>query len=164
MRNSPIAIGAALILGVTACVKRVPEPVSLRQGAPHISWIIMSGDRDNPDRDFVCQSDPRNDCVVPVSRPDVQVFSDVHFYYHGAATETRYTGSIRIGFFQGTVESQEIRPNITVNENEEISNQSVTSIVTSQPGTYAMTFALIATSTQTGQTQNLLDEVAVTVK
>ena len=60
----------------------------------------MSGDRENPDRDFVCQSDSPVRCVVPVSRPDEQVFSDVHVYYHGAETDIKYVGAIRIGFFR----------------------------------------------------------------
>src|SRR5258705_12210054 len=86
----------------STCGMRIPEPGGIPPGTPHISWIIMSGDGDNPDRDFVCQSDPRSDCVLPVSRPDGQIFSDVHFYYHAAGAETKYTGSIGIGFFRGS--------------------------------------------------------------
>jgi hypothetical protein len=93
---SMIVATIAAVLNST-CAKRAPEPAGVVRGTPHISWIIMSGDRDNPDQEFVCQSDPRNDCVLPVSRPDTQVFSDVHFYYHGAGAETKYTGSIDIG-------------------------------------------------------------------
>ena len=81
------------------CATHVPEPAVSIPGTPHVSWIIMSGDRDNPDREFVCQSEPRTECVVPVSRPDARVFSDVHIYYHGAGAETKYTGSIQVGFF-----------------------------------------------------------------
>jgi len=93
MRQLPLIVATAAVVLTSACAKRVPEPVGVAPGTPHISWIIMSGDRDNPDQEFVCQSDPRNDCVVPVSRPDAQVFADVHFYYHGAGAETKYTSA-----------------------------------------------------------------------
>ena len=113
----------------------------------------MSGDGDNPDREFVCQSDPRNDCVVPVSSRDEQVFSEVHIYYHGAGGETKYTGSIDIGFFQGSTASRRLQANTTVEKAESIRNHSVTGIVTATPGSYAITFTLVATATDTGKSQ-----------
>ena len=156
-----VALTSALIGG---CAKHIPEP-SVPPGTPYISWVIMSGDRDTPDRDFVCQSDPRNDCVVPASRPDAQVFSDVHFYYHGAGSQTRYEGSIDIGFLQGTKEAHTARTNVTVEKNESIQNQSVVGIVTSTPGTYAITFVLAATvADTTRKTQPIRDPVQIVVK
>ena len=56
-------------------------------GTPHVSWVIMYGDVETPDREFACQSEPRTECIVPASRPDNKVFSDVHIYYHGAGDE-----------------------------------------------------------------------------
>ena len=53
--------------------------------AHHMSWVIMHGDRNNPDVEFACQSTDPTDCVVPASRPDAVVFSDTHVYYHGAS-------------------------------------------------------------------------------
>src|SRR5262245_13660501 len=78
-----------------------PKPAAAAQGTPSVTWVVMSGDRENPDRDFVCQSNSPGDCVVPVSRPDEQIFSDVHLYYHGADTDIKYVGAIRIGLFRG---------------------------------------------------------------
>ena len=164
MRQLPLIVATAAVVLTSACAKRVPEPVGVAPGTPHISWIIMSGDRDNPDQEFVCQSDPRNDCVVPVSRPDAQVFADVHFYYHGAGAETKYTGSIDIGFFQGSPASHRIQANTTVKKTESIMNQSVTSIVTATPGSYAVMFALAATVTDTGKSQPIREEVPVVVR
>jgi hypothetical protein len=158
-----VSIAAAVL--TSTCAKRVPEPVGVAPGTPHVSWVIMSGDRDNPDQDFVCQSDPRNDCVVPVSRPDAQVFSDVHVYYHGAGAETKYAGSMQIGFFRGAAESsRNIQTNITVQRTESITNQSVTGIVTDTPGNYALAFSLVATSTDTGRSQPIRQQVPVVVK
>ncbi len=159
-------IVAAVAAGFSsACARRVPEPSGLAPGTPHVSWIIMRGDRDNPDRDFVCQSDRRNDCVVPASRPNAPVFSDVHFYYHAAGVETKYTGSIQIGFFQGSAdETHTLQVNTTVPKTASVVNHSITDDVTVTPGSYAITFALVATVTDTGKTQPIREQVPVVVK
>ena len=133
MRKQRLIVLVITSVFAAACGKRIPEPTGIAPGTPHVTWIIMSGDRDNPDQDFVCQSNPRNECVIPASRPDAQVFSHVHFYYHGAGAETRYTGSIDIGFFQGAAESHRIQANMIVKKTESIMNQSVSSIVTATP-------------------------------
>lgn len=165
MRKRSICVLACCGVVVSAgCARRVPEPSGVAPGVPHISWVIMSGDRDNPDQDFVCQSDPRNDCVVPASRPDAQVFSDVHFYFHGAGPDTKYTGTIQVGFFRDANDSHAVQTNITVKKNESITNQSVTNIVTATPGTYVMKIELTATSAQTGQSQPIREEVPIVVR
>jgi hypothetical protein len=153
MRKHSMIVATIAAVFTSTCAKRVPEPAGVRPGTPHISWIIMSGDGDNPDQEFVCQSDPRNDCVVTGSRPDAPVFSDAHVYYHGAGVETKYMGSINIGFFQGSSEAHEFKTNIAVRKNESITNQSVAGIVTSTPGAYALSFALVATLTDPGVSQ-----------
>lgn len=156
-----IAVTAALL--ASACARHIPEPPSLAPGTPYVSWVIMSGDRDNPDREFVCQSDPRNDCVIPVSRPDDQVFADVHIYYHGTGAEAKYTGTIDIGFFQGSSASHAIQANTTVKKNESIMSHSVAGIVTATPGRYAVAFSLVATLTDTGKSQPVQHQVPVVV-
>jgi hypothetical protein len=146
---------------VTGCAARTPEPVGGHTASPHIGWVIMSGDQDNPDRDFVCMSTPRNECVMPVDRSEERVLGHLHIYYHPAATETKYVGSIRIGFFD---QPHEINPNLTVKPGEKPGNQSVADFVSSKPGTYKTSFAVDATSTPTGQTQSIREEVSVTVR
>ena len=133
-------------------------------GVPHVSWIIMSGDGDNPAREFVCQSEPRTACVVPVSRPDDKVFSEVFLYYHGAGDETTYSGSVRVGFFEGAANAQPLTTSMVVKKTEAIGNQSVTHIVTSAPGTYALEFDLVATVTETKKSQPIKERVNVVVK
>jgi hypothetical protein len=161
MRRLSIIVATIAVL-TSACATRVPKPAGIAPGTPYVSWIIMSGDRDNPDQEFVCQSDPRTECVIPASRPEAQVFSDVHIYYHGTGAETKYTGSIEIGFFQGGPESHRIQPNITVRKADSIANQSVVGIVTATPGTYAVTFAIVAAVT--GNSQPIREQVPVAVK
>ena len=158
-----LAVVGACVLAViaTGCAKRIPERVGGRTDSPHVGWVIMSGDADNPDRDFVCQSNPPSECVVPVDRPESRVLGHVHFYYHAAATETNYTGSNRIGFFEGPLE---INPDITVKRGAPPGNQSVFDFVSSKPGKYTMSIAVVATSAQTGQTENIRNQVSVIVK
>jgi len=164
MRRLPVILVTAAAVLASTCGKRVPGPSGVAPGTPYVSWIIMSGDRDNPDQEFVCQSEPRTECVMPVSRPDAQVFSDVHFYYHGAGAETKYTGSIDVGFFQGSPASRQFQANTTVPKNEKIMNHSVIGIVTATPGSHPVKFALAATVAGSGASQPIQMDVPVLVK
>jgi hypothetical protein len=132
-----VTLAAVLTAG---CGARVPGPSNVAPGTPHVSWVIMSGDRDNADREFVCQSDPRTDCVMPASRPDAQAFADVHVYYHGAGAETKYHGTVAIGFLEGSSAAS-----------------------TAKPGTYAVTFTMTATVADTGKTHPIQQSLPVIV-
>lgn len=160
--SSCLCVVMVSVLGsAPGCVRRIPEPLGGHTNAPHVGWVIMSGDADNADRDFVCQSIPRNQCVLPVDRSEARVLAHVHLYYHGALTETRYTGSIRIEFFD---QPHEINPGLTVKPGDKPGNQSVSDFVSAKPGMYTMSIDVVATSTQTGETQNIREAVSVTVK
>jgi hypothetical protein len=155
-----LTLGAVL---TAACGKRVPEPPNLAPGTPHVSWVIMSGDRDNADREFVCQSEPRTDCVMPASRPNEQAFADVHVYYHGAGADTKYQGTVALGFLEGSAAVNTAPTNLVVKKDEAIANQTVTGIVTSTPGTYEVTFKLTATVSGTGNTHPIQQSLPVVV-
>lgn len=155
-----LAVLGTMLLA-TACGKRVPgPPAGAVSGMPRIGWVIMTGDRDNPDQDFVCQSEPRTDCVMPASGPGRQVFTDVHFYFHPAATDTKYTGKIQIGFVEGSA-PYELTPNMTVKRGDSLGNTSVIGIVSSKPGTHEMTIAMVA---EADSTRQIRDQVRVQVK
>jgi hypothetical protein len=156
-----IVSAVILIVGAPACARPVPERAGGPRDSPHVGWVIMSGDADNSDRDFVCQSNPRSDCVVPVDRPDARVLSHVHLYYHAASAETKYTGSVRIGFFDA---AHEVKPNLTVKPGDSPGKHSVSSFVSSKPGTYLMTVAVVATSVPSGAVQEIREQVSVTVR
>ena len=121
----------------------------------------MMGDRDNPDRDFVCYSESPGECVMPPSRPTEQVFADVHLYYHPAATETKYTGTVQIGFFSSPLE---LRPSFTVKPSTSPGNQSVVGIVSDKPGTYPLTIGVDATPTPAGPARQIREQVSVIVR
>jgi hypothetical protein len=164
MRRVFVLLIALAIAPAFGCAKRVARPAGVAPGTPYISWIVMHGDRDNPDREFSCQSDARSDCWVPVSRPDAQVFSDVHVYYHGAGAETKYAGTLQIGFFQGGEASRNVKTAVTVKKDESLTNEAVTGIVTSTPGHYTLAFAFDASVGGGRGTQPFHDQVSVEVR
>jgi len=163
MRVRLFILAAAVGLLTTTCATRVPRPANVTPGMPNVTWVLMYGDRDNPDQEFACQSAPRTDCVLPASRADAESFSDIHFYYHGAGGRTHYEGTRNIGFFQvsGSFTS---RIDVTVEKNQSLTNQSVSGIVTPMPGTYMVTLALTATLTDTGKTMPVQETIQITVK
>jgi hypothetical protein len=164
MRVRLFIVATSLSILASGCGKRVPQSAQLPPGTPHVTWVLMHGDRDNPDREFACQSDPRTDCVLPASRPDAQVFADLHIYFHRAGGETRYEGTTNIGYLQGASGSHTSRTNITVPKNESISNQSVIGIVRSAAGIYDVRFSMTATLTDSGRTVPVRQTIEVSVK
>ena len=148
------------LVAAASCGKRVPEPPGVAPGTPHVSWVLMTGDRDTPDANYVCQSDPKDDCVISAGSSDHRVFTDFHVYYHGTGADTRYRGSILVGYFD---RPHTLSANILVRKGDHITNQSFTDIVTSVPGTYEVTFDLTA-STANGVNQSIHQTFPVTVK
>jgi hypothetical protein len=158
----------AIVAGASSCSTAIPKPKPTLAvpGEPSVTWVVMSGDRENPDRDFVCQSDSQSRCVVPMSRPDEQVFSDVHVYYHGGDTDLKYVGAIRVGFFRRSTESdnEQIQTNLIVKKGEPIGNQSVVGIVTDVPGAYEIAFNLSAESIPPGSSHQIRQRLPIIVK
>lgn len=154
-----IAVGAWAV----GCGRRIPQAPNVAPGIPHVTWVLMYGDRDNADAEFACQSGPPADCAIPASRPGTQVFSDLHLYYHGAGGETRYEGTTSIGHM-GTDQPYTSQTNVTVKKNESIANNSVIGIVRSAPGSYDITISLMATLTDTRKTTPIQQTIRVTLK
>src|SRR5215470_8520387 len=163
MRPRLLSMAAALSLLSTACATHVPRPANTAPGTPNVTWVLMFGDSDNPDREFACQSGSQTDCVLPASRPNDEVFSDIHFYYHGTGSDTRYEGTRDIGYLQVTGPYTS-RIDVSVRKDESIINQSVTGIVTSKPGTYSVTLSLTATMGNAGRTVPVSEMIRITVK
>jgi hypothetical protein len=164
MPNRTLLALVLLVILVFGCAKRVPEPASVAPGTPHVTWVLMYGDRENPDAEFACQSDSTAECMIPVSQSNSQTFSDVHFYFHGAGKETKYEGTTSIGYLQGAPDTHTTRTNITVKKNESITNSSTTGIVTSTPGTYTVMLDMAATVTDTGRQQPVRESFQVRVQ
>jgi len=153
----------AMVVGLCmlGCTRPIPRTAGGPAGLARVGWVIMIGDRDNPDRDFVCYSETAADCVMPPSRPGEQVFADVHLYYHPAAAETRYDGSIQVGFFSSPLE---LKPTFTVKPDASPENQGIVGIVSDKPGTYPFTIGIAATPTPGGAARQIREQVQVTVR
>jgi len=163
MRSRLFSVAAAVSVLTTACATHVPRPANMTPGTPNVTWVLMFGDSDNPDREFACQSGAQTDCMLPASRPNDEVFSDIHFYYHGTGGDTRYEGTRDIGYLQVT--GRYTSPiDVSVGKDESIINQSVTGIVTSMPGTYSITLSLTATMANTRKTVPVREMIHITVK
>jgi hypothetical protein len=143
------------------CAERMPPRPPGAPNAAVVGWVLMTGDRENPDQEYVCQSSPRDECVMPVSRPDRRVYAHVHLYFHPHTADVRYTGSVHIGFFESPAE---VKPDVAVKARGPVGNHSVTGIVTSMPGQHPMTIAIAATPAAAGSAQQIREQVAVLVK
>ena len=145
-------------LGLVACGSHTgPVPVGERS-VPRVGWVIMQGTADNPDEEFVCQSNPRNDCTMRASTADRKVFTDVFLYFHPIGMPVRYEGDAEISFLNATHHL----PIATPVDAKNVARNSVVGIVSEKPGTYNLTFSATAT-TSAGPVQ-IADRVPVTVK
>lgn len=138
-RRAVMAVG--LLVATSACHKHVPESMTAPPGVPRVGWVIMTGDRDNPDDEFVCQSAPRTDCILPATQPDHQVFTAVHVYFHPTEADTKYTGTIEAAFVQGSAPT---KSNVTVKADATAAPTTIVGVVLSTPGQYRLTISLNA--------------------
>lgn len=157
-----LSVLAVLVTG--SCAERIPEPV-LVPSVPHVSWVIASQTREGQER-TICQSDPRTDCVLSAGLPDAPAFATVHLYLHPAKRqETKYSGTMQVGFMNGSAaEAHDTNINSTVKAGETPTNVSVTGIVTQQPGVYAVSVAVVATSAASKGEQSIRETISVKVK
>lgn len=149
--------------GGSACAERIPEPTVVPT-VPHVTWTIASEGQDERER-IVCQSDPRTDCVMAASAKDRRMLAIVHLYLHPAAVETKYVGSIQVGFLNGSSNDRhEAKVDSTVRPKDPPANVTLTGVVTQKPGVYTMAISLEATSGAGGGPQSINDKIQVTVK
>jgi hypothetical protein len=161
MRRHRLLVLSCVLLLTMSCGARVRVPAGGTGAMPRIGWVIMVGTRDDPDQDFVCQSDPRTECVMPASQPDSQAFSRAYFYFFpAAANDTKFAGTIQIGFFEGAI-PHEMTPNLTVKRTGPPGQTSVLGIVSSMRGPHELR---IAVNAQGATTQEIRDSVPVTIK
>lgn len=157
MRVRLRVVVVASVVMVSCAEHRMPKPVGAVT-APRVGWVIMQGSSDNPDEEFVCQSNPRSSCEMSASRTGRQVFSEVHLYFHPIGVNARYEGRAHIGFL-GQGHSMQLNESV---KPEGVSNHSVVGIVTDKPGEYAMDLSVDAT-TPTGPA-HLQERIPIAVK
>lgn len=160
VRNLLTLVLGGIVLG--ACGMRVPEPSPHPGDVPHISWEIEVGPSGGS-QTVICQSEERTPCVVQASTDRQRSFATVHIYYHSARTDTKYEGTIQVGFFGGPAESHELKPSITVKANSRPVSQAVTDFVTTTPGHYTIHIAVQAARAQ-GRTETIRNDIDVEVR
>jgi len=164
MRRHLTLVFAALQLLALGCATHPPKPAGIPPGVSHVAWVIMHGDGDNPDREFACQSEPRNECIVPINQPDSRAFSDVHLYYHGGGPKTTFSGTLKIGFFEGAATSTQFEVKVIAQKEGSPGRQSMIGMVASKPGTYEVSIDVVATIGDTGKSQPIRDTITVIVR
>lgn len=91
---------------------------------------------------LLCQSDPRTSCVIPVSTPTAKRLATVHLYLHPSSGDTKYSGAMRVGFFNGSETAvHESKVDVLVKATDGPYNVSVTDLVT--PVQALTTFSLL---------------------
>lgn len=157
--NLVALVGVGIVLG--GCGTRVPEPSPHPEDVPHISWEIEIGPTGH--QTVACQSESRMPCVVLASTDRQRSFATVHVYYHSARTDTKYEGTIQVGFFVGPAETHELKPSITVKANSRPVSQAVTDFVTTTPGHYTIHIAVQAARAPE-HTETIRDDIDVEVR
>ena len=159
------ALGALAfgLSGLCACAERIPEPVVIPT-TPHISWVITiesSPGNEQPG----CRSDPRTVCIFTASTAITKRFATVHLYLHPATTDTKYTGTMQVGFFSGAEsKGHERKIETFVKAGGPRHGISTTDIVTAIPGSYDVRVLLNAASASQPSLQAIQDHISVTVK
>jgi hypothetical protein len=88
----------------------------------------------------------------------------VHLYLHPSVTQTKYVGTMQVGFLNGSAEPHETRVNSTVRRGSSPVNVSVTGLLSSKRGTYPMTIMLTAETSSTQPPVDIREMLSVTVK
>lgn len=122
----------------------------------------MHGHDYNPDEEFGCQSNPRSDCAVNASSAAEKTLSEVHVYFHPARTETKYSGTVKIGFFTDSATSSGMKVDATVKPGD-VGSHSVIGLVTDKPGRYTMSIDVTATA-QSGIERQIQENVSIDVQ
>ena len=138
-----MSVSILTLLAAAGCAKRVPEP-SPDSSIPHISWSIGRGQGDKE----VCRSTEAKPCILDMSDTrQTRRLGDFHLFLHPAGTDTRYVGTMDVGFFDHEGETARVHSidRIVPRGSDPIGSSS-TGIVKAA-GTYYVDVSLTATST-----------------
>lgn len=141
MRRTHLLL-AAVVLAAAACAKHAPEPTP-HPSTPHITWSISQGYTGETER---CRSTEASSCTLDFSEvAQDRRFGVFHLFLHAAAADTKYKGTLDIGFLgqPGEREHTHLIEREIPRGNDPI-NFSTTGIVR-PPGTYYVEISLMAT-------------------
>lgn len=141
MRRTCVLL-APFVLAATACAKHAPEPTP-HPTTPHITWSISEGYTGEKE---LCRSTGASSCTLDMSRvAQDRRFGVFHLFLHAAAADTKYKGTVDIGFLGQPGERDHTHPfEREISRGNDPINFSTTGIVR-PPGTYYVDIALTAT-------------------
>ena len=98
---------APLVIAAGACAKHAPEPTP-HPSTPHITWSIAEGYSGSKD---VCRSTEAPSCTLDMSGvAQNRRFGVFRLFLHAASTDTKYKGTVDIGFLGQPGESEHTHP------------------------------------------------------
>ena len=145
---------------VSACANHVPEPKP-HPDVPHISWAISEGNNDKE----VCRSTEDTACSLNLSgQPGNRRIGIFHVFLHPASADTKYVGSVDIGFLVQS-EDQHVHAIDRVVERGSAPVGFSTTGNVKAAGTYYVTLNLTATAADgSGAAVMLTSRIRVDVK
>ena len=146
-----------------ACAAHGVTHTAPDESQPHVSWEIRTGGTTGDD-DLVCaSSEPSPTCVLTASTKETPTLTTVHLFLHAAAQPTTYKGVMRVPFIVGSDQKAGAAVSASVDPGSKPEGTTVSGLVTSKLGRYALTISLDATQPGTGKPQRIAQEIPVTV-
>ena len=140
-------VAGLLMIGVwsVGCAQHGVVHTASDESRPHISWELRAG-RVEGDEKLVCGSvSPGVACVLAASATGIQSRATVHLLFHAAQEETKYTGALQVPFFGEENRERTMSIDETVPPNSPPARHTVSGIVTTSPGKYAVTIRVETT-------------------
>ena len=133
---------ASFVVAAGACAKHAPDPTP-HPSTPHITWSIAEGYGGEKE---VCRSTEATSCTLDLSgvAPNRR-FGVFHLFLHAASTDTKYKGTMDIGFLGQPGESEHTHPiEREIPRGNDSTGFSTTGIV-KPAGTYYVDISITAT-------------------
>jgi hypothetical protein len=147
-----------------ACAAHGVTHTAPDESRPHISWEIRTGGPLGGDQ-LVCGSSQASPtCTLAASTAQAPALATVHLFFHAAAQPTSYLGFMRAPFIEGSGQYKGGEVSATVDPGSQPVATTVSGLVTSKPGAYALTISVDATQEREATPQRIAQEIPVTVK
>lgn len=128
---------AMCVMATMACGAHRPAHTAPDESQPHITWEIRAGGDEGEDRRICASAEPQLRCVFAGATTGSRPVTTFHLFLHPAAQTAAYDGTIALPFLEGATER--VRSiSAVVQPQSEAYSSSITGLVTSTPGVYAL--------------------------
>ena len=122
---------------------------------------MLSSESQGGTERLVCRSDAPDPCVLALPADRKPLLATVHVVLHPTQADTRYTGTMRVGFGGA---ASDTKVDSTVTRGGLAGNVSVTFLLTLTPGIYRTEISLTATSKGSSAPVSLRDTITLTIQ